>query len=157
MALGSVDVPVLSPCADPPAGAGRGRWVFWRSPPGQPVWARPFLLAIATAATGLYARNLPDAGFALFYSTAVKSMSVSWKAFVYGAFDPAATITIDKLAGAFVPQALSARVFGFHAWSLALPQVVEGDGRIRCPAEYPIQESIVLGHDTRLQQLSCLA
>src|SRR5215472_1294476 len=44
----------------------------------------------------------------------------------YGAFDPAASITIDKLAGAFLPQALSARVFGFHPWSLALPQVVEG-------------------------------
>jgi 4-amino-4-deoxy-L-arabinose transferase-like glycosyltransferase len=32
----------------------------------------------------------------------------------------------DKLAGSFLPQALSARVFGFHPWSLALPQVVEG-------------------------------
>jgi 4-amino-4-deoxy-L-arabinose transferase-like glycosyltransferase len=53
-------------------------------------------------------------------------MSVSWKAFFYGAFDPKATITIDKLAGAFVPQALSARIFGFHAWSLVLPQVIEG-------------------------------
>ena len=124
--LGSVDVPVLSPCPDPPAGARRDRWVIWRSPPGQPMWARPVLLGIAVAAVALYARNLPDAGFAFFYSTAVKSMSVSWKAFFYGAFDPAATITIDKLAGAFLPQAVSARLFGFHPWSLALPQVVEG-------------------------------
>jgi 4-amino-4-deoxy-L-arabinose transferase-like glycosyltransferase len=84
------------------------------------------LLGIAAAAAELYARNLPDAGFAPFYSAAVKSMSVSWKALLYGAFDPAATITIDKLAGAFVPQALSARIFGFHPWSLALPQVIEG-------------------------------
>jgi 4-amino-4-deoxy-L-arabinose transferase-like glycosyltransferase len=126
MALGLVDVPVLSPCPDPPAGAGGGWWVFWRPPPGQPVWARPVLLGIVAAAIVVYARNLPDAGLALFYSVAVKSMSVSWKALVYGAFDPAATITIDKLAGAFVPQALSARNFGFHPWSLALPQVVEG-------------------------------
>ena len=50
----------------------------------------------------------------------------SWKAFFYGGFDPAATITIDKLPGAFAVQALSARVFGFHPWSLALPQVAEG-------------------------------
>jgi 4-amino-4-deoxy-L-arabinose transferase-like glycosyltransferase len=49
-----------------------------------------------------------------------------WKAFFYGAFDPKATITIDKLARAFLPAALSARIFGFHAWSLALPQVIEG-------------------------------
>ncbi len=124
--MGWVDVPVLAPCPDPPAGARRGQWVFWRSPPGQPIWARPVLLGIAVAAVALYARNLPDAGFAFFYSTAVKSMSVSWKAFFYGAFDPAATITIDKLAGAFLPQALAARVFGFHPWSLALPQVIEG-------------------------------
>src|SRR5215472_6731763 len=75
----------------------------------------------AAAAAVLYARTLPDEGLDLFYSTAVKSMSVGWKAFFYGAFDPAASITIDKLAGAFLPQALSARVFGFHPWSLALP------------------------------------
>ena len=74
----------------------------------------------------LYARNLAGAGLAPFYSVAVKSMSVSWKAFFYGAFDPKATITIDKLAGSFLPQALSARIFGFHPWSLALPQVIEG-------------------------------
>jgi 4-amino-4-deoxy-L-arabinose transferase-like glycosyltransferase len=124
--VGSVDGLALSPCPDPPAGGRGNRWLFWRSPPGQPGWARPVLLAIAVAAAVLYARNLPDAGFSLFYSNAVKSMSVSWKALVYGAFDPAATITIDKLAGSFVPQALSARVFGFHPWSLALPQVIEG-------------------------------
>src|SRR5207302_11072661 len=92
----------------------------------QPAWARPALLGIAAVAALLYARNLAGAGLAPFYSVAVKSMSVSWKAFFYGAFDPKATITIDKLAGSFLPQALSARIFGFHPWSLALPQIIEG-------------------------------
>jgi 4-amino-4-deoxy-L-arabinose transferase-like glycosyltransferase len=115
------------PAADAPAaGPGRRRWEFWRSPEGQPPWARPALLGIAAVAALLYARNLAGAGLAPFYSVAVKSMSVSWKAFFYGAFDPKATITIDKLAGSFLPQALSARIFGFHPWSLALPQVIEG-------------------------------
>ena len=116
------------PSADgvPAAAAGRRRWEFWRSPEGQPPWARPALLGIAAVAALLYARNLAGAGLAPFYSVAVKSMSVSWKAFFYGAFDPKATITIDKLAGSFLPQALSARIFGFHPWSLALPQVIEG-------------------------------
>ena len=77
VSLGSVDRPVLSGCPDPPARARRNRWVFWRSPPGQPVWARPVLLGIAAAAAALYARNLTDAGFAPFYSAAVKSMSLS--------------------------------------------------------------------------------
>jgi 4-amino-4-deoxy-L-arabinose transferase-like glycosyltransferase len=117
-----------APSADgaPAAFAGRRRWEFWRSPEGQPPWARPALLGIAAVAALLYARNLAGAGLAPFYSVAVKSMSVSWKAFFYGAFDPNATITIDKLAGSFLPQALSARIFGFHPWSLALPQVIEG-------------------------------
>ena len=102
------------------------RLQFWKSPHDQPTWARPALLAIAAIAALLYARNIANAGFEGFYSVAVKSMSVSWKAFFYGAFDPKATITLDKLAGSFVPQAISARIFGFHAWSLALPQVIEG-------------------------------
>ena len=99
---------------------------MWRSPAGQPGWARPALLAVAALAAVLYARNIASVDLAPYYSVAVKSMSESWKAFFYGAFDPAATITIDKLPGAFVPQALSARIFGFHPWSLALPQVAEG-------------------------------
>jgi 4-amino-4-deoxy-L-arabinose transferase-like glycosyltransferase len=102
------------------------RWKIWRSPAGQPGWARPALLAVAALAAVLYGWNAASTDLAPYYSVAVKSMSESWKAFCYGAFDPAATITIDKLPGAFLPQALSARVFGFHPWALALPQVIEG-------------------------------
>lgn len=63
-------------------GAGRERrwWEFWRSPTGQPGWARPALLGIVAVAALLYARNIANAGFEGFYSVAVKSMSVSWKA-----------------------------------------------------------------------------
>ncbi len=119
----------LNPSADkdrPAHARSRRRWELWRSPEDQPSWARPALLGIAALAAVLYAWNITQAGYAPFYSVAVKSMSVSWKAFFYGAFDPKATITIDKLAGSFLPQALSARIFGFSAWSLALPQVIEG-------------------------------
>lgn len=98
----------------------------WRSPPDQPRWARPALLAIAAAGAVLYAWNIAHAGFAPFYAVAVRSMSEHLRAFVYGGFDPRATITIEKLPGAFLVQAVSARIFGFHAWSLALPQVIEG-------------------------------
>ena len=106
----------LNPSAYRPAAAhaGRRRWELWRSPADQPPWARPVLLAIAAVAAALYAWNITQAGLAPFYSVAVKSMSESWKAFFYGAFDPKATITIDKLAGSFPPQALSARIFGFQ-------------------------------------------
>ena len=123
-----VDSPLSPAGYDDGSGAATGhpRWQVWRSPPGQPPWARPALLGIAAVAALLFAWNIADAGLAPFYSVAVKSMSVSWKAFFYGALDPKATITIDKLAGSFAPQALSARIFGYHPWSLALPQVIEG-------------------------------
>lgn len=102
------------------------RWAFWRSPEGQPGWARPALLAVAAVAAVLYSWNITSSGYAYYYSDTVKAMSVSWRALLFGAADPGATVTPDKIAGAFVPQALSARLFGFHAWSVTLPQCVEG-------------------------------
>jgi 4-amino-4-deoxy-L-arabinose transferase-like glycosyltransferase len=114
---------VTSSDADAVRKRGAARWF---APPDQPSWSRPALLAIAALATVLYAWNIARAGYSPFYSMAVKSMSVSWKALFYGAVDPRASLTIDKLAGSFVPQALSARIFGYHVWSLALPQVIEG-------------------------------
>jgi 4-amino-4-deoxy-L-arabinose transferase-like glycosyltransferase len=61
-----------------------------------------------------------------FYGAAARSMSGSWHDFFFGAFDPAGTVTVDKLPGALWVQALSLRVFGFHIWALVLPQVAEG-------------------------------
>lgn len=84
------------------------------------------LLLLLGSTAILYSWNLATSGYSDYYSTAVKSMSVSWKAFFFGAFDPQASITLDKLSGFLIPQALSARVFGFSSWSLALPQVLEG-------------------------------
>lgn len=116
----------------PPVPAGdswkssRRRWEVWRSPNGQPPWARPALLAIAAVSGLLFSWNLGNAGYAPLYSVVAKSMSMSWKAFLYGAIDPGATSTVDKLAGSFAFQALSVRIFGFHEWSLALPQAIEG-------------------------------
>ncbi|MFL6074751.1 MAG: ArnT family glycosyltransferase [Mycobacteriales bacterium] len=104
----------------------RFRWRFWRSPDDQPRWARPSLLGVAAAAALLYGWNLGRSGYAPFYSAAARSMTESWRAFVFGSVDRANTVTIDKLPGFLWPQALSARVFGFHDWSLTLPQVVEG-------------------------------
>ena len=53
-------------------------------------------------------------------------MSMSLHNFLYGAADPWATVSVDKLPGALWVQALSLRIFGFHIWALVLPQVVEG-------------------------------
>ena len=61
-----------------------------------------------------------------YYAAAVRSMSTSWHNFFFGAFDPAGTITLDKLPGAFWVQALAVRALGVHTWVLVLPQVIEG-------------------------------
>jgi 4-amino-4-deoxy-L-arabinose transferase-like glycosyltransferase len=102
------------------------RWQLWRSPPGQPAWARPLLLLTA-ALTGLaYGWGMANASVETFYGAAARSMSQNWHDFIFGSFDPAGTITVDKLPGALWVQALSLRVFGFHIWALVLPQVIEG-------------------------------
>ncbi len=61
-----------------------------------------------------------------YYAAAVRSMSMSWHDFFFAAFDPAGTVSVDKLPGAFWLQALSVRAFGVNAWAIVLPQVVEG-------------------------------
>jgi 4-amino-4-deoxy-L-arabinose transferase-like glycosyltransferase len=106
----------------------RWRWRVtpWRSPAGQPVWARPALLAIAAVAALAYGWGMAGASVEPFYGAAARSMSGSWHDFIFGAFDPAGTVTVDKLPGALWIQALSLRVFGFHIWALILPQVIEG-------------------------------
>ncbi|MGE7433236.1 ArnT family glycosyltransferase [Kitasatospora sp. NPDC001175] len=103
-----------------------GRRVPWKSPDGQPGYARPALLGIAAVAAVLYAWNINHSQYHAFYADAVRSMTESWKAFLFGSFDPANTITLDKLPGFLWPQALCARLFGFHPWALTLPQAIEG-------------------------------
>ncbi len=98
----------------------------WRSPADQPGWARPALLAIAVLAAVGYGWGMAGASGEPFYGAAARSMSESWHNFFFGAFDPAGTVTVDKLPGALWMQALSLRVFGFHIWALVLPQVIEG-------------------------------
>jgi 4-amino-4-deoxy-L-arabinose transferase-like glycosyltransferase len=103
------------------------RLQIWRSPAGQPAWARPALLVITAAATFSYAWQADrPVNIEIYYAAAVRSMSMSFRNFVFGAFDPAGTISTDKLPGAFWLQALSVRLFGVHNWALVLPQVIEG-------------------------------
>jgi 4-amino-4-deoxy-L-arabinose transferase-like glycosyltransferase len=102
------------------------KFAFWRSPPGQPTWARPILLAIGAMAGLSYGWGMSNFPLEPFYAAAVRSMGSSWRDFFYGAVDPAGTVTLDKLPGAFWVQALSVRLFGFHYWAVALPQVLAG-------------------------------
>ncbi|MYT27479.1 mannosyltransferase [Streptomyces sp. SID8354] len=95
-------------------------------PSARPAYARPVLSAILVVAAVLFAWDIQHSVFHTFYAETARSMAESWHAFLFGAFDPGGSITIDKLPGFLWPQALSARIFGFHPWALTLPQVVEG-------------------------------
>jgi 4-amino-4-deoxy-L-arabinose transferase-like glycosyltransferase len=104
----------------------------WRGMPAwhrmsQQAWQRRLALTAVAALAGLlYAWAMGQDTLEYYYAAADRSMAMSWHNFVFGAFDPAGTITVDKLPGALWLQALSVRAFGLHAWAIILPQVIEG-------------------------------
>jgi 4-amino-4-deoxy-L-arabinose transferase-like glycosyltransferase len=61
-----------------------------------------------------------------YYAAAVKSMLQSWHNFFFVSFDPGGFVTVDKPPLGFWVQTLSARIFGFHGWSLILPEALAG-------------------------------
>ncbi|WP_167629905.1 glycosyltransferase family 39 protein [Listeria valentina] len=65
-----------------------------------------------------------------YYTAAVTSMVQNFHNFFYAAFDPAGFITVDKPPVAFWFQALSAKIFGVHGWSVILPQALAGIGSV---------------------------
>jgi len=80
-----------------------------------------------TVVAGLsYGWGMADQSLETYYLATVRSMGSNWHDFLYGAFDPAGTVSVDKLPGALWIQALSVRLFGYHQWAVVLPQVVEG-------------------------------
>ncbi|MEU5797394.1 glycosyltransferase family 39 protein [Streptomyces sp. NPDC047813] len=111
---------------DATAATGAGRRAPWKTPVGEPPYARPALLLLTLLAAVFYAWGITHSQYHTFYADAARSMTGSWKAFFYGSFDPANSITLDKSPGFLWPQALSARLLGFHPWTLTLPQVLEG-------------------------------
>lgn len=92
----------------------------------QSRWERAVLALVVGLGAVLTSWNLGRGGDLSFYASAARSMSESLPAFLSGSFDPDATVTLDKLAGFAVPQAISVHLFGMSTAALGLPQVVEG-------------------------------
>ncbi|HEX7444040.1 MAG TPA: glycosyltransferase family 39 protein, partial [Acidimicrobiales bacterium] len=87
--------------------------------------------AIGALAAVLYSWNLSVNGYANgYYTAAVKSASVSWKAFFFGSIDPGNFITVDKPPAALWLQGLSVRIFGFSSWAMLLPEALCGVGSV---------------------------
>jgi 4-amino-4-deoxy-L-arabinose transferase-like glycosyltransferase len=99
--------------------------------PGRAGWERPTLVAILLATAVLYLWGLGASGWAnSFYSAAVQAGSVSWKAFLFGSFDAANAITVDKPPAALWVMALSVKLFGLSSWSILVPQALMGVGTV---------------------------
>jgi 4-amino-4-deoxy-L-arabinose transferase-like glycosyltransferase len=98
-----------------------------RSRIGALSWPPPELAALLTLAAVLGLWSLDTNGYANeYYSAAVRSMTESWHAFLFGSFDSGGVMTVDKPPLALWIQALSARAFGFSSWSMLVPQALMG-------------------------------
>jgi 4-amino-4-deoxy-L-arabinose transferase-like glycosyltransferase len=103
------------------------RHKFWRGPDSDPAWARPALFALLGGTALLYLWGLGASHWAnSFYSAAVQAGTKSWKAFFFGSSDSSNFITVDKTPASLWVMELSARLFGVNAWSILVPQALEG-------------------------------
>jgi hypothetical protein len=96
---------------------------FWRAPEDQPAWSRPALLVVAASSAVLYGWQATGK-LEIFYAAGVRSVSMNWHNFFFAAFDPKATVTLDKLPGAFWVQALFASARQGGAGFLVMALVV---------------------------------
>jgi 4-amino-4-deoxy-L-arabinose transferase-like glycosyltransferase len=98
-----------------------------RGPQSDPGWARPAALALLGLTALLYLWDLGASGDAnSFYAAAVEAGTKSWKAMFFGSFDSSNFITVDKPPAALWVMDISGRIFGFNAWSMLVPQALEG-------------------------------
>ncbi len=104
----------------------------WRSRAGlslltRQYWQRPLLALILGLSAALNIVGLTSEGYAnTYYAAAVKSMLTSWHNFFFVAFDSGGFISVDKPPLGLWIQAISARIFGFSALSILLPQALAG-------------------------------
>jgi len=88
------------------------------------AWAAVAAITLAAAVLRLYhlGQVLDDP----FYDAAVKSMTLSWHNFFFGAFEPGASVSIDKPPVDLWLQVASVKLFGFSSTSLKLPEALAG-------------------------------
>ena len=87
---------------------------------------RLLLSAILALSAFLNLSRLTSEGYAnVYYAATVKNMLASWHNFFFASYD-AGFVSVDKPPLGFWIQATSAYLFGFHGWSLLLPQALAG-------------------------------
>jgi 4-amino-4-deoxy-L-arabinose transferase-like glycosyltransferase len=84
------------------------------------------LSAILALSAFLDFSRLTSEGYAnVYYASTVKNMLASWHNFFFASYD-AGFVSVDKPPLGFWIQVASAYLFGFHGWSLLLPQALAG-------------------------------
>jgi 4-amino-4-deoxy-L-arabinose transferase-like glycosyltransferase len=79
------------------------------------------LLALAISSGGIYFSFFNRFERSEYYSVIAHSMSMSFSNFIFGASDPAGTITLDKIPGAYWVPAIFVKIFGFSTASVTIP------------------------------------
>src|SRR5690348_13628648 len=113
--------PALSGEKQPDQGASalKGSW--------PPLWRRLALTAILLVSVFMNFYQLGQNGYAnAYYAAGIRSMLDSWHNFFFASFDPGGFVTVDKPPLGFWIQTASAKLFGFHGWSLLLPEALAG-------------------------------
>jgi 4-amino-4-deoxy-L-arabinose transferase-like glycosyltransferase len=105
------------PEADAPARA---------APPVGSRTAGVLLALICGLAAVLYAWGIGASWGNAFYAAAVRAMSHDPTAFLFGSYDAADVVTVDKPPMALWPQVVSVWILGYRPWAILLPQVLEG-------------------------------
>jgi 4-amino-4-deoxy-L-arabinose transferase-like glycosyltransferase len=119
--------PPVAPAAvrSPLTGSWLGRTLS--GPRHQPSWVRPTAIGLLVTTGLFYVVGLDASGYGNeFYAAAVQAGTKSWKALFFGSLDQSNFITVDKPPMSLWPAEILGRLFGFNAWTLLLPQALEG-------------------------------
>src|SRR6185312_1040610 len=95
-----------------------------RTPARSIQWTIVGLITLAAAALRLtqIGKVPPDP----FYDAAVRSMTLSWHNFFFGACEPGASVSIDKPPVDLWLQVVSVKLLGFNSTNLKLPEALAG-------------------------------
>jgi len=95
---------------------------------GWPTWVALALITAGAAALRLiHIDQVPPDPF---YDAAVKSMTLSWHNFFFGAFEPGGSVSIDKPPVDLWLQIASVKLVGFSNTSLKLPEALAGTAAV---------------------------
>src|SRR5690242_9242571 len=104
-----------------------GQLVEQKAPAGSSLWHRLALGGIMLISIFMNFFQLGQNGFGnLYYAAGVRSMLDNWHNFFFVSYDPGGFVTIDKPPLGFWIQTLSAKLLGFTAFSVLLPEALAG-------------------------------